>query len=256
MSYYGFRYYDPVTGRWPSRDPINERGGLNLYAMVGNDSVNFVDFLGLAGLYDFNSAVSTLSSASKSCKCCPGVQKLLDKRMQDILDQIDGDALDQIIALTDEFSQKASEYVKLSKGVSGSIDKAQSTADFISDVYGVDYSKGLYNSFGGISSDLSAVSGTIKKLGFYGTVASQTTAIAKGDAISLALTLGSQLAPPGVSDFMDFYGDAYRAAEEAITKISTISPSSVSIYKNAGGMCDTDCGIAESMLKSGYTGIR
>ncbi|MDA0768571.1 MAG: hypothetical protein O3A92_17300 [Verrucomicrobia bacterium] len=25
--YYGYRYYDPVTGRWVSRDPIGERGG-------------------------------------------------------------------------------------------------------------------------------------------------------------------------------------------------------------------------------------
>ena len=24
--YYGYRYYDPVTGRWPSRDPIGEAG--------------------------------------------------------------------------------------------------------------------------------------------------------------------------------------------------------------------------------------
>jgi len=45
--YYGFRYYDPVTGRWPSRDPIGERGGLNLYAMVGNRPVNNIDILGL-----------------------------------------------------------------------------------------------------------------------------------------------------------------------------------------------------------------
>ena len=44
--YYGFRYYDPVTGRWPSRDPIEEQGGLNLYAMVGNDAVNDYDILG------------------------------------------------------------------------------------------------------------------------------------------------------------------------------------------------------------------
>ena len=44
--YYGFRYYDPVTGRWPSRDPIGERGGINLYAMVGNNSINAWDYLG------------------------------------------------------------------------------------------------------------------------------------------------------------------------------------------------------------------
>jgi RHS repeat-associated protein len=45
--YYGFRYYDPVTGRWPNRDPIGEYGGLNLYGMVGNDPVNSLDVLGL-----------------------------------------------------------------------------------------------------------------------------------------------------------------------------------------------------------------
>lgn len=44
---YGFRYYDPVTGRWPSRDPIAESGGLNLYGMVNNDAINSVDGLGL-----------------------------------------------------------------------------------------------------------------------------------------------------------------------------------------------------------------
>jgi uncharacterized protein RhaS with RHS repeats len=44
---YGYRYYDPVTGRWPSRDPIGERGGVNLYGFVGNDGLDRVDYLGL-----------------------------------------------------------------------------------------------------------------------------------------------------------------------------------------------------------------
>jgi hypothetical protein len=46
LIYYGYRYYDPVTGRWPSRDPIAERGGLNLYGFVNNDGVNKLDYLG------------------------------------------------------------------------------------------------------------------------------------------------------------------------------------------------------------------
>jgi uncharacterized protein RhaS with RHS repeats len=46
LVYYGYRYYDPVTGRWPSRDPIEEEGGLNLYGFVGNDSINGWDNLG------------------------------------------------------------------------------------------------------------------------------------------------------------------------------------------------------------------
>ncbi len=45
---YGYRYYLPQLGRWPSRDPIQERGGINLYGFVGNSSVQRVDFLGLA----------------------------------------------------------------------------------------------------------------------------------------------------------------------------------------------------------------
>jgi RHS repeat-associated protein len=47
LLYYGYRYYDPLTGRWPSRDPIGERGGVNLYGLVGNDGVNKWDYLGL-----------------------------------------------------------------------------------------------------------------------------------------------------------------------------------------------------------------
>ena len=46
MADYGYRYYDPLTGRWPSRDPIGEMGGMNLYGFVGNDGVNRWDFLG------------------------------------------------------------------------------------------------------------------------------------------------------------------------------------------------------------------
>jgi len=45
---YGYRYYDPLTGRWPSRDPIEEDGGVNLYGFVGNNSLNNADFLGEA----------------------------------------------------------------------------------------------------------------------------------------------------------------------------------------------------------------
>ena len=47
LYYYGYRYYDPTTGRWPSRDPIEEEGGYNLYAFVANDGVNKWDVLGL-----------------------------------------------------------------------------------------------------------------------------------------------------------------------------------------------------------------
>ena len=48
LYYYTYRYYDPATGRWLSRDPIGERGGLNIYIFNGNDGLVRIDLLGLA----------------------------------------------------------------------------------------------------------------------------------------------------------------------------------------------------------------
>ena len=46
MLYYGFRYYHPGVGRWPSRDPIGEKGGLNIYGYCKNNSISRFDVLG------------------------------------------------------------------------------------------------------------------------------------------------------------------------------------------------------------------
>jgi RHS repeat-associated protein len=48
LVYYGFRYYDARNGRFINRDPIEERGGLNLYGFCGNDGVNRYDVLGMS----------------------------------------------------------------------------------------------------------------------------------------------------------------------------------------------------------------
>jgi len=50
LIYYGYRYYDPITGRWLNRDPIGVRREANLYALVANDAVMKIDWLGLATL--------------------------------------------------------------------------------------------------------------------------------------------------------------------------------------------------------------
>ena len=38
-----YRAYDPNNGRWLSRDPIGEAGGLNLYAYVDNNTLNYMN---------------------------------------------------------------------------------------------------------------------------------------------------------------------------------------------------------------------
>ena len=47
LVYYGYRYYNPQTGRWIGRDPIGEFGGRNLFGFVGNGSPYAIDCFGL-----------------------------------------------------------------------------------------------------------------------------------------------------------------------------------------------------------------
>ena len=42
----GLRYYNPELGRWVSRDPIGEVGGVHLCGFVGNSPGNHIDVLG------------------------------------------------------------------------------------------------------------------------------------------------------------------------------------------------------------------
>jgi hypothetical protein len=47
-------FYNPSTGRWLSRDPVAEKGGLNIYCSVRNDPNNSFDALGLESEPDVN----------------------------------------------------------------------------------------------------------------------------------------------------------------------------------------------------------
>ncbi|UDQ98359.1 RHS repeat-associated core domain-containing protein [Lentisphaerota bacterium WC36G] len=47
LIYYNYRYYNPVNGKWLKRDPIGERGGMNVYGFVNNNPIYEQDYLGL-----------------------------------------------------------------------------------------------------------------------------------------------------------------------------------------------------------------
>ena len=74
LTEYGFRYYIPVGGRWASRDPIGEEGGVNLYGFVGNRPPIEQDHFGtgvLGDLWDWltgNDADSPSDSAPRTCR--------------------------------------------------------------------------------------------------------------------------------------------------------------------------------------------
>ena len=65
LCYYGYRYYSPGMGRWLSKDPAWEEGGFNLYGMVNNDPITYVDILGLAPSYGCCDAKKRAEGAKK-----------------------------------------------------------------------------------------------------------------------------------------------------------------------------------------------
>ena len=65
-----YRGYDPGAGRWVSRDPLQERGGLNLYAYAGGDPVIRLDVLGLC-TSSFSDSGSTFLKSCENLSLTP-----------------------------------------------------------------------------------------------------------------------------------------------------------------------------------------
>jgi uncharacterized protein RhaS with RHS repeats len=82
VAYYGYRYYDPKTGRWPSSDPIGEEGGLNLYGFVGNDGVNELDILGLCDRGSVNITKTSIDIEVPGRKIVPMVMGEVLKQLR------------------------------------------------------------------------------------------------------------------------------------------------------------------------------
>jgi RHS repeat-associated protein len=66
MNYYGYRFYSPGLGRWVNRDPIGERGGINLYGFAGNTPIQQIDPLGL------ECCSGTRTGGGTGLRCCDG----------------------------------------------------------------------------------------------------------------------------------------------------------------------------------------
>ncbi len=59
-----FRAYSAKLGRWLSRDPLEEQGGVNLFAYCANRPASFIDPLGLSGVLCICSKADTGSCSS------------------------------------------------------------------------------------------------------------------------------------------------------------------------------------------------
>ncbi|MGL5667935.1 MAG: RHS repeat-associated core domain-containing protein [Shewanella sp.] len=43
LVYFGYRFYSPNLKRWLNRDPLQEQGGINLYAYINGDPLGYID---------------------------------------------------------------------------------------------------------------------------------------------------------------------------------------------------------------------
>ena len=70
LLYYGYRFYEPGTGRWLSRDPVGETGGKDLYGFVRNSPVSLVDTDG-RGLFGAVFSGVGISSGGQNAPAIP-----------------------------------------------------------------------------------------------------------------------------------------------------------------------------------------
>jgi len=67
LVYYLYRYYDPNLQRWLNRDPIGEKGGINLYDFVMNDTQDKIDIYG-QGWWSLLCCEHAVNKWSKQCQ--------------------------------------------------------------------------------------------------------------------------------------------------------------------------------------------
>lgn len=79
LLYYGCRYYSADSGRWISRDPSEEDGGLNLYGLLSNRPIGDVDLLGLMKWLELVAIQEELDAQVRIHKCCCDIVTAITK---------------------------------------------------------------------------------------------------------------------------------------------------------------------------------
>ena len=72
LAYYGYRYCSASTGRWLSRDLIEERGGVSIYVFSRNQPVGMIDALGKECVDPCAQFLRTDKNLTGAVICCEG----------------------------------------------------------------------------------------------------------------------------------------------------------------------------------------
>ncbi|MFZ1074006.1 MAG: RHS repeat-associated core domain-containing protein [Verrucomicrobiia bacterium] len=83
---FGLRWYSPDLARWLTTDPLQERGGINLYRFVRNNPLRYVDPWGLAGAEEENETMSEEERDSEILgRIANGGHETAEEQMQDLM---------------------------------------------------------------------------------------------------------------------------------------------------------------------------
>ncbi|MFZ2633661.1 MAG: RHS repeat-associated core domain-containing protein, partial [Desulfosalsimonadaceae bacterium] len=151
---FGFRDYDPETGRWTAKDPIGFGGGdTDLYGYCLNDPVNFVDPIGLikwkkvgAGLAETAVGVIGVAVAATSEVGSLGSATLLAAAVSTIaVPAVSHGVTEIIVGILDKDNQipPVSGPAVAALAVTGDVDRAEEI-DFISGVMSSGYNIGSW----------------------------------------------------------------------------------------------------------------
>ena len=105
MVYYNFRFYNPLDGRWTSRDLIGELLDKNLYGYVLNRPIELNDCYGLAFLTtaeDYYAYVAADTAAKAAALAAAGGLAIAEK---EALEEAIQQAIDRVIAQAKNFAE-------------------------------------------------------------------------------------------------------------------------------------------------------
>jgi RHS repeat-associated protein len=160
--YYGYRSYDPLTGRWMGRDPIGERGGVNIYGMLGNSLVSKIDLLGFHTVtkvvpHRTNKPITDISfetrAETRECGCWDVKYKITQEGYSE-------DSWDTITEKLDNDLSDGADYILgIGAGMAATGGLAMATGVLAPAGVGLEAAAGVFAFFGGITKAVGALIG-------------------------------------------------------------------------------------------------
>jgi insecticidal toxin complex protein TccC len=152
LYYYGHRYYAPWLQRWISPDPAGTVDGLNLYCMVGNNPVRFVDHEGLMRDEDLRE-----------------FEKWGRARSQEIMDSALGDYTYRL--MPDNFDKRSDQFLYpellRTEFLAHSYGYIKPTEVGLSDFFNLPKPRGSMRGFRGVDRSYSGTANTPEPVGYY-----------------------------------------------------------------------------------------